>query len=609
VHLGRAEAVSAVSPVSNDMKQRRLCLVTASEGTVRVFLAPHLRAMQRHYDITLVVNTANTALLHELGVDGTLVRVRIERRVSPWRDLTALVALFRVLRNGSFDLVHSMTPKAGLLAMTAAWLARIPVRMHTFTGQVWATRRGISRAILRSCDVLVARLATITLADSPSQRDFLVQEGVGSGSAMVVIGKGSVKGVDAATFRPDAAVRRTVRASLGAAPDDVLLLYVGRLTRDKGVLDLAAAFTAIADERPDVRLVIVGPDEEGLQPALAAGCADHADRVQFFGLTDRPQDFMAAADVLCLPSYREGMPTVIIEAAACGVPAVASRIYGIVDAVDEGTTGLLHRARDARDLADALRRITADATLRHSLGSAARERAEREFAVSRMVAGQLSLYAEVLERPGAGRSWYRRFGKRMLDIVVASFALVSLTPLLIVLALLVRLTLGAPVLFRQRRAGLNGRPFVLVKFRSMTDRYDADGRPLPDADRLTAVGRFLRASSLDELPELWNVLKGDMSLVGPRPLLMEYLERYTDQEARRHEVPPGISGWAQVNGRNTLTWADKFRLDVWYVDHQSFRLDCLILRRTLAALVTRRGISQPGHATAEEFRDAGLAER
>jgi sugar transferase EpsL len=142
----------------------------------------------------------------------------------------------------------------------------------------------------------------------------------------------------------------------------------------------------------------------------------------------------------------------------------------------------------------------------------------------------------------------------------------------------------------------------------MTDRYDERGALLPDGDRLTRIGKWLRAASLDELPELWNVIKGDMSLVGPRPLLMEYLDRYTEDQARRHEVRPGITGWVQVNGRNRLTWEEKFRLDVWYVDHLSFRIDCLILLRTVAALVSGRGVSQPGHATAEEFKNARLAE-
>jgi lipopolysaccharide/colanic/teichoic acid biosynthesis glycosyltransferase len=196
-------------------------------------------------------------------------------------------------------------------------------------------------------------------------------------------------------------------------------------------------------------------------------------------------------------------------------------------------------------------------------------------------------------------------GKRTLDLFISLLALALLSPLLLALALLVRVRLGSPVLFRQQRPGQGGRPFRMVKFRTMTDRRDAEGRPLPDAERMTPFGRFLRGSSLDELPELWNVLVGDMSLVGPRPLLMQYLDRYTPEQARRHEAKPGITGWAQVNGRNALTWERKFELDVWYVDHRSLLLDLKILALTVAKVVRREGISAAGEATMQEFKGSG----
>lgn len=197
------------------------------------------------------------------------------------------------------------------------------------------------------------------------------------------------------------------------------------------------------------------------------------------------------------------------------------------------------------------------------------------------------------------------FGKRLFDLVLTVPALFVFLPLLAVLGLLVRLKLGSPVLFRQQRPGLGGRPFWLLKFRTMINACDADGRPLPDEQRLTRFGRFLRATSLDELPELFNVLKGDMSLVGPRPLLMEYLDRYTPEQRRRHEVKPGITGWAQVNGRNAITWEEKFKLDVWYVDNWSLWLDIKIIARTIWKILKREGISQPGQATMEEFKGIG----
>jgi lipopolysaccharide/colanic/teichoic acid biosynthesis glycosyltransferase len=191
--------------------------------------------------------------------------------------------------------------------------------------------------------------------------------------------------------------------------------------------------------------------------------------------------------------------------------------------------------------------------------------------------------------------------KRIFDLFAALLALVLLAPVLAVVGWQIRRKLGSPVLFRQVRPGLRGRPFEMVKFRTMRDALDAHGKPLPDSERMTPFGNFLRSVSLDELPEVWNVLKGDMSLVGPRPLLMEYLPLYSPEQARRHEVRPGVTGWAQINGRNALSWEDKFKLDVWYVDHQSLWLDLKILVLTVKKVFVREGISAAGEATMPRF--------
>ena len=197
--------------------------------------------------------------------------------------------------------------------------------------------------------------------------------------------------------------------------------------------------------------------------------------------------------------------------------------------------------------------------------------------------------------------WYRSYGKRTVDLGVAISGLLLFLPLLALVAILVRLKLGSPVVFRHQRAGLRGRPFTLYKFRSMTNERDGEGRLLPDAQRLSPFGRFLRSSSLDELPELINVLSGDMSMVGPRPLLLEYLDRYTAEQARRHETRSGITGWAQVNGRNTTTWERRFALDVHYVDHISLAFDLKIMILTVWKILRREGINQPGQATMKNF--------
>ena len=191
--------------------------------------------------------------------------------------------------------------------------------------------------------------------------------------------------------------------------------------------------------------------------------------------------------------------------------------------------------------------------------------------------------------------------KRLFDIAASAFGLLLLTPVIAIVAWQIRGKLGSPVLFRQVRPGLEGKPFKMIKFRTMRDAVDAAGNPLPDSERMTPFGSFLRSSSLDELPELWNVLKGDMSLVGPRPLLMEYLPLYSPEQYRRHEARPGVTGWAQINGRNALSWDEKFKLDIWYVDNRSFWLDLKIILLTIKKVVVRDGISADGEATMAKF--------
>ncbi|NLG16009.1 MAG: sugar transferase [Fibrobacter sp.] len=195
--------------------------------------------------------------------------------------------------------------------------------------------------------------------------------------------------------------------------------------------------------------------------------------------------------------------------------------------------------------------------------------------------------------------------KRIFDLILTILAMVVLLPVCVIISLIVRIKIGAPIFFVQNRPGFKARPFEMYKFRTMTEARDVKGNLLPDAIRLTGFGCFLRGTSLDELPELFNVLKGDMSLVGPRPLLTQYLDRYTPEQARRHEVKPGITGWAQVNGRNAITWEEKFKLDVWYVDNQSLWLDIKIIFLTISKIFKREGINQPGQATMEEFKGIG----
>jgi lipopolysaccharide/colanic/teichoic acid biosynthesis glycosyltransferase len=272
-------------------------------------------------------------------------------------------------------------------------------------------------------------------------------------------------------------------------------------------------------------------------------------------------------------------------------------VEGCVDAVEDGVTGLLVRPRDSEELYEALQAYAGSQEMRAAHGMAGRERALRDFRPEAIWRLLLSEYTCLLASRRSPSPLY----KRMLDVFGAAAGLILLAPLIGLIAVTVGAVLGRPILFVQRRPGWGGRPFSMYKFRTMLEKYDSHGKPLSDERRLTGLGRFLRKASLDELPELWNVLKGDMSLVGPRPLLMEYVPLYSPRQAKRHRVRPGMTGWAQVNGRNNTSWDRRLELDSWYVDHQSFLLDLRILARTVKQVLTMEGIHQEGNATMEKF--------
>jgi glycosyltransferase involved in cell wall biosynthesis len=346
--------------------------------------------------VHLAVNLDEGTALAE-GHGAEVIALPIRRKIAPWSDLRTLAAMVRLFRERRFDAVHSFSPKAGLLATVAGWIAGVPVRIHTYTGQVWMTRYWIMRWILIAADKTIARFATHLLADSPSQRQMLLELGiVRSAEKCRVLGSGSVSGVDPARFRPDGTARAVVRRELGIAPDSTVLLFLGRLTRDKGVFDLAHAFTSLAAIHPAAVLLLVGPDEEQVRSKIESICRAHAGRLRFVGYTRSPERFIAAADLLCLPSYREGFGSAIIEAAAAGVPAIGSRIYGIIDAIVEGETGLLHIPADANDLAVKIELLMKDPALRERLGTRARQRAIDEFSQQRLTQALLDYYRGVL---------------------------------------------------------------------------------------------------------------------------------------------------------------------------------------------------------------------
>jgi len=375
---------------------KSLCFIVSSPSTVKAFLMEQIDALSKRYQICVVFNVENGDTLPGLGAEVEIIAAPIVRNISVIRDLRALLFLITLFRRREFDAIHSVTPKAGLLAALAGAITRIRVRTHMFTGQVWATRSGLARNVLKTADIVTGRMTTHVLVDSPSQRDFLVRERVVSAPKSRVLASGSISGVETARFHPDSESRNRIRQGEGIGVDAVVFLYVGRLKVDKGVLDLAQAFAQLCTDHSDVWLIVVGPDEEGLRPCIEKICSKSARRLRFVGQTSVPQEYMAAADVLCLPSYREGFGSVIIQAAAVGVPAVASNIYGIVDAIESGQTGLLHTAGDVADLQLKMTQMTDAPELRKRMGANAQTRARNRFAGELVTSALLDFYSEVL---------------------------------------------------------------------------------------------------------------------------------------------------------------------------------------------------------------------
>lgn len=375
----------------------RICFAATVPDVLFSFMKNHIRAAAQEMDVTLVCGATQRQELLQ-SMPAAQVPLHIERKISPWKDAKLLVQLFFLFRRQKFDLVHSIMPKTGMVAMAAAWMARVPCRVHTFTGQVWANKRGFKRMFLKFLDRLIVMFATHIIVDSPSQREFLEKEAVLKAGKAVVFGHGSICGVDTEVFHPNVALRSSVRRELGVTDGQVVLLYLGRLNRDKGILDLAHAFKALVAAGVDAVLVLVGSEEDVPFSQVEEICGDASTRLRRADFTSTPEKYMVAADIFCLPSYREGFGQAVIEAAACGVPAVASRIYGVTDAVEDGSTGLLFPAGDIAALQSSLSRLCVDEVLRKRFGTAAQKRALTLFNSRDVTDSQMIFYRSILAR-------------------------------------------------------------------------------------------------------------------------------------------------------------------------------------------------------------------
>jgi len=377
----------------------KIAVIVSAPLAVRFFLVNHLKEMVKSYSVDLFTSNEQLELLDVLPDEVDIRMIPIKREINLIADILVLFRLFLIFRRENYVLVHSVSPKAGLLGMISARLAFVPHRIHTFTGQVWVTSQGIKRWLLKFTDKVISICATMALVDSNSQREFLIEQNVVQRKFSKVLGSGSISGVDFSRFKPNSEMRNQMRKCMQVSDNSVVILYLGRLKRDKGVLDLANAYALIADKAPNINLIIVGPDEENMLSELKAVLLRHIKSVQITTkFTGKAETYMQAADIFCLPSYREGFGSVIIEAAACGVPSVASKIYGLTDAVEDYSTGILVEPGNIQALAEALLLLAKDKEFRKNMGLSAQKRVLPLFEQEYITNLLLAFYNELLEK-------------------------------------------------------------------------------------------------------------------------------------------------------------------------------------------------------------------
>lgn len=377
--------------------RKKICFVVSDPSTAVVFLKKHIVELGRQYDIYLVANISDEQ--RKLFSDIKLIAIRhvsIDRKISIFADLKALWQLRTYFLRKHFDVVHSVTPKAGLLSMLAARLAGIKNRIHIFTGQVWHTKTGLFKYLLMSLDKIIAANATNVLVDGNSQRDFLIKNKIITYENSAVLGKGSISGVDTAKFVFDLSVREAVRGELGIMEGEIVIMFLGRMNRDKGIVELFEAFHLLSCSYVNIKLLLVGPDEENMA-ALAKERISHIERVIFYGATTTPARLLQACDIFCLPSHREGFGTSIIEASLLEKPIVCSDTYGLLDTIRDEQTGLRHKVGDVFSLSAALEKLITDPEKRKILGETGRKYVLGNYSAEEISSKWVGFYNNLLQ--------------------------------------------------------------------------------------------------------------------------------------------------------------------------------------------------------------------
>jgi len=590
-------------------------------GTRHYEFGRHL--VSRGHEVCVIASSLNylsgntlsesSKLIREEQIDGIRVfrafTFPVLHRSFVWRVisflcfmLTSIMAGFKV---GQTDIVIGTSPP--LFQALSAWFVA-SIRRRPFLLEirdlwpVFAIDMGVLRNPILIClsrwleRFLYSRACHI-IVNSPAYRDYLISLGVADGRISLV-----ANGVDPDMFSPNSK-GEAIRNKLNLT-DKFVVTYAGALGLANDIQTIVRSAQRLKD-RKEIHFLVLGDGKER-EPLEKMVHDAMLTNVTFTGSVPKEAvpEYLAASDaciatLMDIPMFRTTYPNKVFDYMAAGRPTILA-IDGVIrEVIEAAEGGLSVPPGDDIAMAEAIAGLVADRERARKMGKAARIYVTQVFDRRRQSEQFMKLIQIIHQNHScAGGSTI----KRIFDIASTLMLFPFVLPFIILTGLAVRCLLGSPVFFRQKRPGLHGKPFTLYKFRTMIDPCTDNASPVSDTQRLTRLGKILRNTSLDELPELFNVLKGDMSLVGPRPLLMQYLERYTPEQARRHEVKPGITGWAQINGRNSITWEDKFKLDVWYVDNWSWWLDMKIIGITLWKILKQEGIHQAGHATMEEFK-------
>lgn len=379
------------------VKRKKIAIVMTSVLQVKFFMIPHIKALSLEYDVTLILKNDYPDILKELNLSARVLQINIARKINPLNDLCTLFSLFFLFKSEHFDLVHTLAPKAGLLGIIAAWVSNTPVRLHTFQGEVWTNKVGFFRWLLKSLDKLTARLATHITVVSFSERFFLEKNFVINEKSAHVIANGSISGVDLTKFKFDQELRENMRKELCLDDTAIVFIFVGRINADKGVPELLNSFEKLLLNFPNSYLLLVGPDEGGIFDVSSKNFSFLGKHLIYRPYTPTPELYMMAADVLVLPSHREGFGMVLIEAAALGLPVIATDIYGIQDAVVNYETGLLFPLGDEGALIDSMTEFASNSSSRKKMGNAARARVAEMFEQNLVVSETIKYYRSIIK--------------------------------------------------------------------------------------------------------------------------------------------------------------------------------------------------------------------